>query len=284
MGVILPVVIPRHKEFGKPVELAAFKGRINPDFDQPDFIEKLKNFQVVLKETSHEILYSGRNRISVVPFPFSEGKTVEIVVKEFFTRGLQRVKTVILPSKAQKAWRGGVALMEQNIPTPIPVAYLESTRSPFVRESCYLTVLVKDTDEIRHLFRRLTSEELDSLIPALAHQLRLCHKKGILHLDLSDGNVLVKTDVQNKYTFFLIDTNRIRWKKRLGRLQKIKSLTRLGVPREYQRRFLEAYSGSDGLKKSVWLWYRFSKEAYTWRINLKRRLRIGMKIKSRDSA
>jgi serine/threonine protein kinase len=284
MGAILPDVRPQHKQFGKPVEIASFKGRINPRYDLADFMGKLANFEHILNRASHEILSDGRNRISVVPFPFSEAKNIEIVVKEFFTRGLQRIKTVFLPSKAQKAWWGGVALMELNIPTPEPVAYLESTRSPFIKGSCYLTLMEKGVDEIRHLFRQKSSDELIAIIQALAQQLRLCHQKGILHRDLSDGNILVRKGLQQEYTFFLIDTNRIRIKKRLGHLQKVKNLTRLGVPHEYQHQFLEAYTETGGLKKWTWFWYRFSKNAYTWRINLKKRLRISGEIKTRNSA
>ncbi len=284
MGVILPDVKLQIKKLGKPIDLTSYKGRINPDFYQPDFVEKISKLELLLKGNSHQILFSGRNRISVVPFPISEGRTVEIVVKEFFTRGLSRMKTLFLPSKAQKAWWGGVALMEQDIPTPVPVAYLESSRSPFIEENFYLTVLEEGVDEIRHLFRQLSPKELCSLVQALAHHLSLCHKKGILHRDLSDGNILVKKNALDEHTFFLIDTNRIRLKKRLGRLQKIKNLTRLGVPGEYQQRFLEAYSASGRVKKWVWFWYRFSKKAYTWHINLKKRLHIRRKIKTGNSA
>jgi serine/threonine protein kinase len=284
MGAILPDVRPPYKDFGKPIELNSLKGRINPKFDMPDFMEKIKNFQLVLEETSHKILFDERNKISVVPFPLSGDETIEIVVKEFFTRGFHKMKTILLPSKAQKAWWAGVALVERNIPTPEPVAYFESVRSPYIQESFYLTVLEKEVDEIRHLFRQLPSTELLPLIQTLARHMRLCHAKGILHRDLSDGNILVKTSTQKEHTFFMIDTNRIRIKKRLGRMRKIKNLTRFGVPREYQRRFLEAYSRSGGLKKWVWFWYRFSKNVYTWRIELKKKLLISRKANSRNSA
>jgi len=261
----------------------SFKGRINPDFHHPDFVENIMMFDHFLKETSHQILFSGRNRISVVPFPLPEGKTVDIAVKEFFPQGLNRLKTIFLSSKAQKAWRGGVALMEKNIPTPVPVAYLEKRRSFFIEESCYLTVLVEGIEEIRQLFRQLSPEKLCALLRALAHHLGRCHEEGILHRDLSDGNILVKKDAWNEHVFFLIDTNRIRLKKRLHILQRIKNLTRLGVPPAFQKYFLEEYTGSGRVKKWVWLWYRFSKQAYTWHISLKKRLHLSGETKTRDS-
>jgi len=273
----------QHKKFGRLLDLKSYKGRINPDFYRPDFVKKISQIDRLLQETSHQILMNGRNRISVIPFPLSEDKTADIVVKEFFTKDLNRMKTIFLPSKAQKAWWAGVALMERNLPTPVPVAYLEKKRSPFIDESSYFTVLEEGAEEIRFLFRRLSSDELESLIRSLARHLNFCHKKGILHRDLSDGNILVKKDAQGEYVFFLIDTNRVRLKNKLGILKRIKNLTRLGVPDACQRLFLEEYSVSGKVRKWEWLWYRFSKKTYTWHISLKKRLHPSREMKTRNS-
>lgn len=263
--------------------MESFRGRINPDFYQPDFIKKISEFDQLLQETSHQILFAGRNRISVIPFPLPGGKTIDIVVKEFFPRGLNRLKTIFLPSKAWKAWRGSVALMEKEILTPVPVAYLEKRKSFFIEESCYLTVLVEGIEEIRQLFRRLSPEKLLALLRALARHLRRCHKEGILHRDLSDGNILVKKNAQDEHVFFLIDTNRIRLKKKMNILQRIKNLTRLGVPRDFQKYFLEEYTKTGVVRKWAWFWYRFSKQAYTWHISLKKRLNLRRRTKTRDA-
>jgi serine/threonine protein kinase len=211
-----------------------------------------------------------------------EGKTVDIVVKEFFPRGLNRLKTVYLPSKARKAWKGSVALMERDLPTPVPVAYLEIRSAFFVQESCFLTVLVEGVEEIRPLFRQLSPDKLKTLLRALARHMDRCHEEGILHRDLSDGNILVRNSAQDEPVFFLIDTNRIRLKKNLRILQRIKNLTRLGVPRAFQVYFLEQYTGTHGLKKWMWYWYRFSKLSYTGHIGMKKRLHLGRHSKSKD--
>ena len=263
--------------------MKSYRGRINPDFCLPDFVKKISKIEHVLQEASHQILMNGRNRIRVIPFPLSEEKSVDIVVKEFFTKGLNRIKTIVLPSKAHKAWRGSAALIERKLPTPVPVAYLEKRRSPFIGESCYFSVLEEEAEEIRYLFRRLPPDDLDSLIRSLARHLRHCHEQGVLHRDLSDGNILVKKNARDEYVFVLIDTNRIRLKKRLGMLKRIKNLTRLGVPESCQRRFLVEYSVSGSERKWVWLWYRFQKKMYTWQIGLKKRIFSGGEINPGDS-
>ena len=269
--------------FGEPLDLPPFKGRINPEFQQPNFVEKISRFDRLFQEAFHQILFDGRNRISVIPILLSGEKTTNIVIKEFFTHGLNRIKTLFMPSKAQKAWLGGVALMDRNIPTPVPVAYLEKDRSPFIDESCYFSILEEGVEEIRYLFRRLPPEELSSLVQALACHMSRCHKKGILHRDLSDGNILVRSEERKKHTFFLIDTNRIRLKERLGTLKRIKNLTRLGIPSAFQKFFLEKYTGSKKVKKGLWFWYRFTKKSYTWHISLKKRLRLSRVTKTRNT-
>jgi serine/threonine protein kinase len=267
------------KSYGEILDFPPFRGRINPEFKHPAFVAKLGRFPHFFQETSHRILFDERNRISVVPFRLAEGKPIDIVAKEFTTRGLSRIKTLFLPSKAHKAWLGAVLLVERSIPTPVPVAYLEKCRSPFIDESCYFSVLEEGAEEIRYLFRRLSPEELGSLVQSLAGYLRLCHKKGILHRDLSDGNILVRKEGRGKQTFFLIDTNRIRLIKGMGLLRRIKNLTRLGVPDSFQKGFLEEYTGSQELKKGVWFWYRLAKKTYTLHIGLKKRLRLGKNAK-----
>lgn len=283
-GDILLDVKFTHKTFGRPIDLTTFKGRINPEFGRHEFMEKLSKLGFLLEDASHPVLFSGRNRIIVVPFPFSEGKTLEVVVKEFGSRFLKKIKTIVLPSRAKKSWWGGVALMTLGIPTPVPVGYLESRGSLFVRESYYLSLLEEDAEEIRHLFHRQDSDELRALLRALARHLGYCHQKGVLHRDLSDGNILVRKGGNGKFTFFMVDTNRICIRKRLGRLRRIKNLARLGIPRLYQRVFLGFYTGPGDLKNSLWLWYRFSKKTYTWRVNIKKSLFFRREIGTEDSA
>lgn len=275
--------LPR-KEFGEPLDLPLFRGRINPEFQQPYFVGKIARFDLLFQKTTHQVLLNGRNRITSIPIPVSDEETVDIVMKEFRTRGLNRMKTLFLPSKARKAWLGSVSLMERSVPTPIPVAYLEKKRSPFIDESCFFSVLEAGVEEIRQLFRRLPQEELRPIVRSLALHLSFCHEKGILHRDLSDGNILVKREGRGKQTFFMVDTNRIRIKKRLGPLKRIKNLTRLGVPDAYQSFFLGIYTGNKKVSKATWLWYKFAKKSYTLQIDMKKRVRFRQKTKTGDAA
>jgi hypothetical protein len=262
----------RKIEFGDSLDFPLFKGRINPDFKHPLLLEKLSACERLLQDLDGQVFTDRRNRVVLNRLSLSDDKSLDVVIKEFRPRSLNNLKTIFFPSRAHKAWDGGVLLMRKGIPTPVPVAYLERKKIFPTKKSYYLTVMEQESEEIRHLFRRLNGEELERLLRVLARQLFFCHEQGILHRDLSDGNVLVMVNSEGNYMFSLIDTNRIRVKKRIGIARRIKNLIRLGIPRLYQPFFLRQYTGTERLKKSVWYWYWINKNTYTHFTDLKKRL------------
>lgn len=262
------------KKSGLPLNPATFRGRLNPDFQYPILIKKISTCSLLFRDPDCQILYNGRNRGARLRFSLEKGQTINVFVKEFNVQGIEKLKTLFLPSKAFKAWRGGLILAKKDILTPEPVAYLEEKRSPFIRHSFYFSLFMNGTEEIRHLLRRLPDEEIKRLLQSLAHHLSFCHSENILHRDLSDGNILVRRDVNQDYIFSLIDTNRVRFKRRMGTLRRVKNLIRLGIPASLQRFFLEEYLGTAQLRNSVWIWYRLNKNIYTGYVHLKRKLGI----------
>jgi serine/threonine protein kinase len=196
------------------------------------------------------------------------------VLKSFGLRGVNRLKTALLPSKAAKAWRGAAALVARGLPTAPPIAFLESRRGGFAAESYFLSGRLEGVREVRFLFRDLRGEALDRLLSGLAAFLVACHERGIVHRDLSDGNILVGPDGRGGQAFYLLDTNRVRVRRRLGPLARVKNLVRLGVPAERRDYFLDRYSGDRPLPPGLRRWYKFHKAVYSGRIRLKKKLRL----------
>lgn len=262
------------KEFGQRLFLPSFNGRIQAAYNYPLFIKAISDCHSLLNRKEAEILLDRRNRVGVVTLPGQNGKEIDIVIKEFHSRGVNRLKSLFLHGKAFKAWHGGMALVEKGIETPPPVAYLERRKGIFLNQSFFLAERVSGVEEIRLLFCRFPPLVLRELLVSLSRHLSLCHKKGILHQDLSDGNILVKKDESGEFKFYLIDTNRIRLKRRIGRLKSIKNLIRLGVPPELQRFFLEQYLGRTSVTAFLWFWYRINKMTYSKFVEFKKRLRL----------
>jgi serine/threonine protein kinase len=254
------------------LDIPPFTGRILSDYDEPMIVEALKDCAAQLEEAC--ILEESRNKVGVVALPVKDGRTIELVIKEFRTQGVNKWKSLVLPSKAQKAWRGSLALVERGFLTPLPVAYLERKTFLFLEQSFFIAEYVPNIEEVRGLFRELPDGELTPLIRELAIYLARCVKSGILHRDLSDGNVLVERSGGEQFRFFLLDTNRIRCRKRIGTLKGIKSLIRLGIPPEHQRFFLAEYLFHSPVKRVHWLWYRMNKSVFTGYIRFKKLLKL----------
>ena len=267
---------PMKQEYDQPLSLPPFKGRIKTSYNHPLFVQAISDCSRLLSDQDTEILLDRRNRVGVVALPQQYESKVDIVIKEFRSMGVNRLKSLFLRGKAFKSWRGAVALVERRIETPPPVAYLEKRKGLFLDQSFFLAERVGGIEEIRFLFPKLPPSELHPLLVSLSQHLSTCHKKGILHRDLSDGNILVKKDKQGEFRFYLIDTNRIRirTKKRIGLLSGVKNLIRLGVPLDFQRFFLQHYLGATQVKRFHWFWYRINKTSYTQFVKLKKKLRL----------
>ena len=263
-----------NKEFGQPLNLPPFKGRIQPAYNMPEFIQAISDCQELLNNPETEVLLESRNRVGAVSIPLESGKTVDTVIKEFRSGGINRLKSLFLPGKAFRAWQGGMTLVENGIETPPPVAYLEKRKGRFLGQSYFLTERISGAQEIRFLFLELKPSGLSKLLVSLGKYLSLCHEKGVLHRDLSDGNILVREDESGEFKFYLIDTNRIRIKGRIRPFKRVKNLIRLGVPRKRQRFFLEQYLEKERVKVFLWFWYRINKGVFAGYIKLKKKLKL----------
>jgi serine/threonine protein kinase len=183
-------------------------------------------------------------------------------------------------SKAFKAWRGASALIEKSHETRFLIAYLEKRKHGFVERCFYLAERISGGREIKALFRELPDSELKPLLSSLASVLRECHDDGLLHRDLSDGNILVRSEENGKadggqeFHFYFLDTNRIRLRKKPGSLARAKNLIRLGIPSHLRLFFLGQYAAPRPIRKMFVFWYRLTKRLYEGKIRFKKALKL----------
>jgi serine/threonine protein kinase len=252
----------------------SYRGVIAAAYDEETLIQALEPPEELWNRPGIEVLTETRNRVGILRLPMSPGVFKDIVVKEFSLRGVTRIKSLLLASKAAKAWRGAVALIQRELDTAPPVAYFEKRRGGFLDRSFFLAERIERAEEIRGLLRDLPPADLETLLAALAEHLFVCHERGILHRDLSDGNILVKKDENGVLRFHLLDTNRVRVREKIGSFRRIKNLIRLGIPASRQEPFLRRYFGLRPLKKSHWIWYRINKAFFSGYVSLKKKLRL----------
>lgn len=265
----------RNLTFGRPVERPPFRGRVHPDFPSPAFIDAVLSFKKT-RFPSGRVLLDSRNRVTAVPIEAGPGRTIETVIKEFRAAGLKKLTTLWRPSKAARAWRGAAACLAAGVPTPLPLVYLERRRRGLEAESVYVSVFVEEAVEIRGLFRELDPPRSAAMIASLASFLGACHDAGILHRDLSDGNILVRGAETGAFAFFLIDTNRIRARsgRPLSFPARARNLVRLGVPASCRAAFLDAYPAKGRFPAVFRFCYRLNKTTYAGLISFRKALKL----------
>ncbi len=263
----------KREEFGIPLSGSDFKGRLSERFDQEDFIPILSCPKKLWQHPSTEILLDARNQVGAVNIELN-GRVYRVAVKSFRIKGINSLKSMVFPSKARKAWFGSHLLRKNSISTPCPIAFFEKRIGCAVRESYFLSEMVKGAWEIRDLFKSLKGKDMKELLKDLAAFLSCIRIKGFIHRDLSDGNILVRRSREEGYQFFLIDTNRVKKVKAFSVLRNLKSTIRLGIPFVYQRSFLKLYLSPLPLYYGYWCWYRVNKILFSTYIQLKKKLRI----------
>jgi hypothetical protein len=258
-----------------------FRGEIAAAYDTPEMRGLLAALDVHRAAPGAAVLHATRNTVWVAGPVASFGQPVEVAVKEFGLRGLNRLKTLFVASKARRAWNGARALQAAGLATAVPIAFGEERRRGLAVRAVFLAERLDGGTELRELLRGRPAAELQPLLAALAGFVRQGHDLGVVHRDLSDGNVLVLGPEAPR--FFLLDTNRVRRRRRLGTFARAKSLIRLGIPVDLRRGFLDAYAGEGGARpfflflyvrtKALFEgWLRFKKKAHLRR--WARRLKI----------
>lgn len=253
---------------------ADWQGEILAKYDCPPLRQALAQIKELTLSPEARLLMEGRNRLIVLDLPLSPHEAMEVVVKEFRPTGLVKLRSLVTGSKARRSFYGALKLRQCEIKTPEPVAYLENCLSFSSQTEYFLAARIKDAQEIRFFFQNCSEEQLDLLLQQLAAFVRQIHERGVWHRDLSDGNILVKTVRANCYEFYLLDPNRVRIKRKVGRWRGLKSLIRLGIPASKQRFFLKAYLKVEKIFFLDWLWYRLNKRLFTFWIKIKKGLRL----------
>lgn len=251
--------------------------RIETGFDGPGFRAWLETVESLPSAPEAEVLHAGRNVITAARVALEDGAVLDLVVKEFRPAGLHRMRTLVSPSKAERAARGARLLLRAGLRTPAPVAVLERRRRGTSEKAWLVTERVRGAVEIRGLFRELRGSELSRLLQGLARDLRIAHDAGLEHRDLSDGNILVGAGPGGEPIFHFLDTNRVRATARAGGLSRrarAMNLIRLGVPAEARREFLALYAGDGGPGGDFVRTYERSKAAFERWLRFKKKAKL----------
>lgn len=214
---------------------------INPKYNQlRSFVENIPaNF-----ENKGELVYSARNQLKHYSV---EG--YEVIVKRYKIPHLinKVAYTFIRPSKAKRAYEYALRLLAIGVNSPEPIAYIEENEDGLLDRGYFVSIYEKEYTDIRELMVGTQKDAV--LLKELSVYIADLHKKGVLHLDMSPGNILY-CKVENQFNFTLVDINRMQFFSSISNEKRFKSFKRLSENVEVLTEIAKIYAAASNLDES----------------------------------
>ena len=245
---------------------------IHPDYhDLADFITRLPGHF----DSDGELLYDHRNQIKryeigdhlVVAKRYRRPRAIQKIVYSFFRK-----------SKAERAYYNGLELCRRGFSTPFSIAYIEEKRRCLLEDSYYICEN-DDTPPIADLI--VGASAIDPQLPKdLGVFFSQLHRRGILHHDLNDTNILCHEVIGGHYDFSLIDNNRMRFYPD-GTLPpkeaRMENITRFTGDMDLFRKVAEAYCDAMGYSEEMLEEMIAAKKRHDYRWDRKKELLARLK-------
>jgi len=215
---------------------------INPQYKQmKKFIETLP----FVFEKQGNIIYNERNILKTYSI---DG--IEVVVKRYKRpHFINRIAyTYFRLSKARRAYEFALKLLDKDVNTPEPIAYIEQCKGGLLNYGYFVSIYESEFIDIRQYAAGIIKD--DTLLKALSAYIAEIHSKGVLHLDMSPGNILFKKQNQ-KYVFTLIDINRMKFIPNISDEKCYKSFKRLSKNTEVLNLIAKEYALASKLDVTV---------------------------------
>ncbi len=230
----------------------------------------------IVKNNFSEVLQKGRNII--VKYKRSNGE--EIVIKSFKSPNFinKIIYRFFRKSKAKRSFEYANVLMNKGIGTPMPIAYYECFDIIGLKESYYVSEHIKADLTFRELVQTDYPDGENILRQFTRFSFEM-HQKGIEFLDHSPGNTLIKNNENGKYSFYLVDLNRMKFHETIDFQTRMKNLSRLTPKREMVAIMSNEYAKVSGENENTvfeTMW-KFTEE-FQYRYHRKKRLKKNLKF------
>lgn len=214
---------------------------INPSYSRlRSFIENIPD-----KFDKEGILvYEARNQLKKY-----EVEGYNVIVKRYKKPHFinQVAYSFVRPSKAKRAYDYALKLLELGLDTPAPIAYIEASKGGLLNRGYFISIYEKEYTDIREL---MFGNQKDAvLLTELAKYIAQIHTKGVLHLDMSPGNILYKK-VGDTYYFTLIDINRMQFLPTVSTEKRYSSFKRISSNEEVLTELAKAYAAAAHLDQA----------------------------------
>lgn len=235
---------------------------INPKYQQ---LESFARELSLIFNVSGEITYSARNTIKTFD---AEGYKINVKSfrKPFFINQIAYV--TVRKSKAERSYENALKLVGKGFATPDPIGYIEQKEFGLLTNSFYLSIHAEFDGMLREL-QTGTVESHKELLRQFALYIANLHKKQILHLDFSPGNILYKLK-EGVYTFYLVDLNRMKFDEPIDIDTACASFSRLWGSDDMMRYIVKIYAETRNLDETICMEKVFKYRQKFWEAFTKR--------------
>ena len=228
--------------------LGRFTGAIAKSWDGPAMRAQLQRINQWLNDVDAQSLSEGRDRVVCAQIEV-EGHFQKVAVKVFARQN--RVKDWSdgrRGSKAQRSFDAAEFLVDHNLHTPEPIAWLDRWENGRLLESFYVSGFI-DALSFRDALALIYREERDNaplmaILHRVAPAVRRLHDAGFFHGDLGNQNILIPRAADGEWlepTFIDLNRSQIVSEPLSDRL-KAADLARIALPGAYLDIFRMIYS------------------------------------------
>ncbi len=179
-----------------------------------------------------------------------------VVVKLFgWRQRLHYYFSIGMKSRARMSWDAAHHLRQARTRTPEPLFIYTLRKLGLVQKNLLITAGVEPHTTLRKFLRaNPAKEQVTAVVNDLARNIARMHNAGIVHNDLTPGNILIDNSGQT----YLIDLNRLRKKRLLSVRKRLHDLARINLGtknnpnEELYTAFFTEYCSVSMLKKD-WL-------------------------------
>ncbi|QEE51335.1 lipopolysaccharide kinase [Flavobacterium alkalisoli] len=121
------------------------------------------------------------------------------------------VYSLLRPSKARRSFEYAQYLLQHEILTPFPIAYVEERTATGLKESFYICRHINYDFTFRELIHDPMFENRKEILEQFTEFTFKMHESRVNFLDHSPGNTLIVNKGNTQYDFYLIDLNRMKF-------------------------------------------------------------------------
>ncbi|NRT11912.1 lipopolysaccharide kinase InaA family protein [Flavobacterium sp. 14A] len=185
-------------------------------------------------------------------------------------------------SKAKRSFEYATILLQKGIGTPQPLAYFENFNKFGLLDSYYVSEHLDCDLTFRELVEIPDYPDYENILRQFVKFTFDLHEAGIEFLDHSPGNTLIKKGQDGKYSFYLVDLNRMNFHESMDFTTRMKNFSRLTPKKEMiqvmSNEYAKYYSQSETvIFENMWMETTTFQEKFAKKKRLKKQLKFWKK-------